>query len=73
MREEPLSTVDRDLVFTIVDAAFAQRRKTLRAALSSWAGSGARAEQILVAAGYRSDGARREAGYHGLSALRRLR
>ena len=51
MREEPLSTVDRDLVFTIVDAAFAQRRKTLRAALSSWAGSGARAEQILVAAG----------------------
>ena len=51
MREEPLSTVDRDLVFTIVDAAFAQRRKTLRAALSSWAGSGALAEQILVAAG----------------------
>ena len=51
MREEPLSTVDRDLVFTIVDAAFAQRRKTLRAALSSWAGSGAHAEQILVAAG----------------------
>ena len=51
MREEPLSTVDRDLVFTIIDAAFAQRRKTLRAALSSWAGSGARAEQILIAAG----------------------
>ena len=34
-----------------VIGAFAQRRKTLRAALSSWAGSGARAEQILVAAG----------------------
>ena len=35
--------------------AFAQRRKTLRAALSSWAGSGARAEQILVAAGIAPD------------------
>lgn len=42
---------DRKDVFAIIDAAFAQRRKTLRAALSSWAGSGARAEQILVAAG----------------------
>lgn len=42
---------DRKLVFQIIDAAFAQRRKTLRAALSSWAGSGARAERILVAAG----------------------
>ncbi|GAA1409217.1 ribosomal RNA small subunit methyltransferase A [Glutamicibacter uratoxydans] len=44
-------TPDRKDVFAIIDAAFAQRRKTLRAALSSWAGSGARAEQILVAAG----------------------
>lgn len=42
---------DRGEVFAIIDAAFAQRRKTLRAALSGWAGSGARAEQILVAAG----------------------
>jgi len=38
-------------VFRIIDAAFAQRRKTLRAALSGWAGSGARAEQILALAG----------------------
>lgn len=42
---------DRKEVFAIIDAAFAQRRKTLRAALSGWAGSGARAEQILLAAG----------------------
>lgn len=42
---------DRKEVFAIIDAAFAQRRKTLRAALSGWAGSGARAEKILVAAG----------------------
>lgn len=42
---------DREAVFTVVDAAFAQRRKTLRAALSGWAGSGADAQQILTAAG----------------------
>lgn len=41
----------REATFAVVDAAFAQRRKTLRAALSSWAGSGARAEEILRAAG----------------------
>ena len=35
----------------VVDAAFAQRRKTLRAALGGWAGSPARAEEILRAAG----------------------
>lgn len=38
-------------VFAVIDAAFAQRRKTLRAALSGWAGSGARAEAILNRAG----------------------
>ncbi|MBB3663672.1 16S rRNA (adenine1518-N6/adenine1519-N6)-dimethyltransferase [Prauserella sediminis] len=42
---------DRDAVFAVVDAAFAQRRKTLRAALSSWAGSAERAGEILAAAG----------------------
>ncbi|PZF85418.1 16S rRNA (adenine(1518)-N(6)/adenine(1519)-N(6))-dimethyltransferase RsmA [Jiangella anatolica] len=41
----------RDAVFTVVDAAFAQRRKTLRAALSGWAGSAAAAETALRAAG----------------------
>ncbi|QWF81960.1 16S rRNA (adenine(1518)-N(6)/adenine(1519)-N(6))-dimethyltransferase RsmA [Amycolatopsis sp. CA-230715] len=45
------STVDRDRLFAVVDAAFAQRRKTLRAALASWAGSAERAGEILVAAG----------------------
>lgn len=42
---------DREAVFTVVDAAFAQRRKTLRAALAGWAGSGAEAETVLDAAG----------------------
>jgi 16S rRNA (adenine1518-N6/adenine1519-N6)-dimethyltransferase len=47
----PPSTVPRQQVFALVDAAFAQRRKTLRAALAGWAGSAASAEQVLRAAG----------------------
>ncbi|GAA1948960.1 16S rRNA (adenine(1518)-N(6)/adenine(1519)-N(6))-dimethyltransferase RsmA [Catenulispora subtropica] len=47
----PTTLVDRRAVFAAVDAAFAQRRKTLRSALSGWAGSPAAAEQALVAAG----------------------
>ncbi|GAA1197772.1 16S rRNA (adenine1518-N6/adenine1519-N6)-dimethyltransferase [Prauserella alba] len=43
--------VDRDTVFAVVDAAFAQRRKTLRAALASWAGSAERAGRVLTTAG----------------------
>ena len=43
--------VTRADVFAVVDAAFAQRRKTLRAALAGWAGSPARAEAVLRAAG----------------------
>ena len=42
---------DRAATFAVVDAAFAQRRKTLRAALSGWAGSPDAAEQRLRAAG----------------------
>ena len=47
----PACTASRDEVFACVDAAFAQRRKTLRAALAGWAGSAAEAERILLAAG----------------------
>jgi 16S rRNA (adenine1518-N6/adenine1519-N6)-dimethyltransferase len=42
---------DRARVFAVVDAAFAQRRKTLRAALAGWAGSATRAEELLRLAG----------------------
>ena len=42
---------NRAATFAVVDAAFAQRRKTLRAALSGWAGSPDAAEQRLRAAG----------------------
>jgi 16S rRNA (adenine1518-N6/adenine1519-N6)-dimethyltransferase len=38
-------------VFACIDAAFAQRRKTLRAALAGWAGSAAAAEEACRAAG----------------------
>jgi 16S rRNA (adenine1518-N6/adenine1519-N6)-dimethyltransferase len=41
----------RKATFAVIDAAFGQRRKTLRQALSEWAGSAAIAEQRLVAAG----------------------
>jgi len=50
-RRPPPSTTDRSAVFALVDAAFAQRRKTLRAALAGWAGSAAEAERVLRAAG----------------------
>ncbi|GFZ94776.1 16S rRNA (adenine(1518)-N(6)/adenine(1519)-N(6))-dimethyltransferase RsmA [Nesterenkonia alkaliphila] len=51
-RGEPAaSSVSRQEVFAVIDAAFAQRRKTLRAALSGLAGSGTAAEQALRAAG----------------------
>jgi 16S rRNA (adenine1518-N6/adenine1519-N6)-dimethyltransferase len=42
---------DREAVFAVIDAAFSQRRKTLRSALAAWAGSPAAAEEALRAAG----------------------
>jgi 16S rRNA (adenine1518-N6/adenine1519-N6)-dimethyltransferase len=50
-RREPPPGAGREEVFAVVDAAFAQRRKTLRAALAPWAGSPAAAEQVLRKAG----------------------
>ena len=50
-RPPPESTVGRQQVFAAIDAAFAQRRKTLRAALAPWAGSPDAAERALRAAG----------------------
>jgi 16S rRNA (adenine1518-N6/adenine1519-N6)-dimethyltransferase len=49
-RRESPPGVRKD-VFALVDAAFAQRRKTLRAALAGWAGSATRAAELLTAAG----------------------
>jgi 16S rRNA (adenine1518-N6/adenine1519-N6)-dimethyltransferase len=49
--DPPATSATRAEVFAVVDAAFAQRRKTLRAALAGWAGSATRAEDALRAAG----------------------
>jgi 16S rRNA (adenine1518-N6/adenine1519-N6)-dimethyltransferase len=50
-RHEVPCSGDRASVFAVIDAAFAQRRKTLRGALSGWAGSPVRAEGLLRSAG----------------------
>jgi 16S rRNA (adenine1518-N6/adenine1519-N6)-dimethyltransferase len=47
----PETTATQAEVWAVIDAAFAQRRKTLRAALAGWAGSPAAAEDALRAAG----------------------
>ena len=50
-RETAGSEESREKVFTIIDAAFAQRRKMLRSAISSLYGSSSAAEAILIKAG----------------------
>lgn len=50
-RSPPATRAARAEVFAVIDAAFAQRRKTLRSALSGWAGSAGAAETALRAAG----------------------
>jgi 16S rRNA (adenine1518-N6/adenine1519-N6)-dimethyltransferase len=54
-RRPPPAGADREAVFAVVDAAFGQRRKTLRAALAEWAGGRDRAGAILTAAGVAPD------------------
>ncbi|MDE2592130.1 MAG: 16S rRNA (adenine(1518)-N(6)/adenine(1519)-N(6))-dimethyltransferase RsmA [Actinomycetales bacterium] len=51
-RDQPLGDEKLRLaVFDAIDAAFSQRRKTLRQALADWAGNAVEAERILKAAG----------------------
>ena len=59
-RVDPPEGAQRTEVFAVIDAAFGQRRKTLRAALAGWAGSAAEAERVIRAAGL-DPGARGEA------------
>ena len=49
-RDPPETSASRTAVFNVIDAAFAQRRKSLRAALADWAGSPQQAEELLRAA-----------------------
>jgi 16S rRNA (adenine1518-N6/adenine1519-N6)-dimethyltransferase len=50
-RDPPVVDATREEVFRVVDAAFAQRRKTLRSTLKHLAGSAAAAEAALAHAG----------------------
>jgi 16S rRNA (adenine1518-N6/adenine1519-N6)-dimethyltransferase len=50
-RDPPATTATREQVFAVVDAAFAHRRKGLRGALRTLAGSAAAAEAALEKAG----------------------
>ncbi|TIC85957.1 16S rRNA (adenine(1518)-N(6)/adenine(1519)-N(6))-dimethyltransferase RsmA [Nocardioides sp. GY 10113] len=50
-REPPTTRVSREEVFAVIDAAFAQRRKALRGALRTLAGSADAAGSALAAAG----------------------
>jgi 16S rRNA (adenine1518-N6/adenine1519-N6)-dimethyltransferase len=50
-RREPPGNAEKDAVFDLVDAAFAQRRKMLRQALAGWAGSSQRAGELITSAG----------------------
>ncbi len=50
-RPAPQTTATREQVFTVIDAAFAQRRKMLRSALSGLVGSSAAASDVLTGAG----------------------
>ena len=50
-RDPPVTSATREEVFAIIDTAFAQRRKMLRAALSGLFGSSAAASEVLTVAG----------------------
>jgi 16S rRNA (adenine1518-N6/adenine1519-N6)-dimethyltransferase len=50
VRRRPVPSTDPRLTFSLIDAAFAQRRKSLRAALAGRYGSAAAAEKALRAA-----------------------
>ncbi|HLR98721.1 16S rRNA (adenine(1518)-N(6)/adenine(1519)-N(6))-dimethyltransferase RsmA [Mycolicibacillus parakoreensis] len=47
----PQDAASRSAVFTLIDTAFGQRRKTLRNTLADWAGSAPQAQRRLAAAG----------------------
>ncbi|MCL1900695.1 MAG: 16S rRNA (adenine(1518)-N(6)/adenine(1519)-N(6))-dimethyltransferase RsmA [Promicromonosporaceae bacterium] len=50
-RPQPVTAASREEVFRVIDAAFVQRRKTLRAALAGLFGGGPAAEAAIRAAG----------------------
>jgi 16S rRNA (adenine1518-N6/adenine1519-N6)-dimethyltransferase len=73
-REVPLGDEQlRIATFDVADAAFGQRRKTLRQALATWAGSPADAERILISAGVRPQARGEELDVHQFVAIARAK
>ena len=68
-RPVPRTRTSREEVFAVIDAAFAQRRKTLRAALAGWAGSAPAAESALRAAGIDPTARGESLGVEGFAAI----
>ncbi|WP_133782829.1 16S rRNA (adenine(1518)-N(6)/adenine(1519)-N(6))-dimethyltransferase RsmA [Kribbella sp. VKM Ac-2571] len=50
-REPPATAASREEVFAVIEAAFSQRRKTIRSALARWMPDRARLDEVLSAAG----------------------
>jgi 16S rRNA (adenine1518-N6/adenine1519-N6)-dimethyltransferase len=50
-RRPPPAGAGREEVFAVIDAAFSQRRKTIRSALARWLPDRDRLDQVLAAAG----------------------
>lgn len=73
-REVPLGDEQlRIATFDVADAAFGQRRKTLRQALATWAGSPAEAERILISAGVSPQARGEELDVHQFVAIARAK
>jgi 16S rRNA (adenine1518-N6/adenine1519-N6)-dimethyltransferase len=73
-RAEPLGDEAlRQATFEVADAAFGQRRKTLRQALASWAGSPTEAERILISSGISPQARGEELDVHQFVAIARSR
>ena len=68
-RPAPVTTAAREDVFACVDAAFGQRRKTLRVALAEWAGSPDAAERIIRHSGLDPAMRGERLDVHGFAAL----
>ena len=71
--DPPPTTASREEVFAVIDAAFGQRRKTLRAALASWAGSAAAAEHLLDEALVASSARGEELDIEGFASIAQAR
>ncbi|TWD79025.1 dimethyladenosine transferase [Kribbella amoyensis] len=50
-REPPSTSASREEVFAVIEAAFSQRRKTIRSALARWTPDRAELDEVLAAAG----------------------